>query len=310
MPKSNWKIWTNAVILFIFSWVGPVQAAFVLVDDFEGLSPGSIDGQNNWQAPGDSGTVVVDPVALDNQLLKVITESNYLHKPAAIPNETARMLFLRFRIGNQLNFSFGISDATMPDQFDDFESELGLRNATQELRVNNGGSYDVLVTLLADTWYNLWMRIDNDTDTTTVWLNDVPGADAVETDILENDEGTTVFQFRNGGTVRDLLTFFIKTGGGNSQNSGPLYIDDIYLEDSDVLNLKNPTFCECDLNFDGSCNGLDWLIFYPDWGRTDCKDPGVETCECDLNDDGRCDGPDWLLFYPDWGRTDCPVPEI
>jgi hypothetical protein len=32
----------------------------------------------------------------------------------------------------------------------------------------------------------------------------------------------------------------------------------------------------------------------------------AESCECDLNGDGTCDGLDWLLFYPDWGRTDCP----
>jgi hypothetical protein len=63
--------------------------------------------------------------------------------------------------------------------------------------------------------------------------------------------------------------------------------------------------CQCDLNQDGSCNGLDWLIFYPDWGRTNCNEPETETCECDLNSDGSCNGLDWLLFYPDWGRTDC-----
>jgi hypothetical protein len=63
--------------------------------------------------------------------------------------------------------------------------------------------------------------------------------------------------------------------------------------------------CECDLNSDGSCNGKDWLLFYPDWGRTDCKG-SIDPCECDLNNDGACNGKDWLLFYPDWGRTDCP----
>jgi hypothetical protein len=65
--------------------------------------------------------------------------------------------------------------------------------------------------------------------------------------------------------------------------------------------------CECNLNEDNNCDGLDWLAFYPDWGRTDCNEPGAETCECDLNGNGRCDGLDWLLFYPDWGREDCPV---
>jgi hypothetical protein len=63
--------------------------------------------------------------------------------------------------------------------------------------------------------------------------------------------------------------------------------------------------CECDLNNDGSCNGLDWLVFYPDWGRTDCEG-NPDPCECDLNGDGSCNGLDWLIFYPDWGRNDCP----
>jgi hypothetical protein len=63
--------------------------------------------------------------------------------------------------------------------------------------------------------------------------------------------------------------------------------------------------CECDLTGDGSCNGLDWLKFYPDWNRDDCKVPGQEPCLCDLNNDGNCNGFDWLLFYPDWNRTDC-----
>ena len=63
--------------------------------------------------------------------------------------------------------------------------------------------------------------------------------------------------------------------------------------------------CQCDLSGDGSCNGLDWLQFYPGWNRSDCKVPGAEPCLCDLNNDGSCDGLDWLLFYPDWNRTDC-----
>ena len=35
---------------------------------------------------------------------------------------------------------------------------------------------------------------------------------------------------------------------------------------------------------------------------------GVQNvCECDLNHDGRCDMLDWLIFGQDWGRTDCPI---
>jgi len=37
-----------------------------------------------------------------------------------------------------------------------------------------------------------------------------------------------------------LRTFYIKTGGGSGL-WGPLYIDDIYLEDTSALNLSNPS---------------------------------------------------------------------
>jgi hypothetical protein len=66
--------------------------------------------------------------------------------------------------------------------------------------------------------------------------------------------------------------------------------------------------CECDLNTDGSCDMSDFLLFSPDWERTDCNEADVEPCECDLNDDGSCNVSDLLLFLLDWGRDDCPVP--
>ena len=66
--------------------------------------------------------------------------------------------------------------------------------------------------------------------------------------------------------------------------------------------------CDCDLNNDGSCDVSDWSLFFPEWGRTDCNETGVEPCECDMNDDGSCDFTDLVLFFWDWGRDDCPAP--
>ena len=75
-----------------------------------------------------------------------------------------------------------------------------------------------------------------------------------------------------------------------------------------------PHFCECDLNQDGMCDMLDWLVFGEDWGRTDCGIPPgsgcwPNDCECDLNHDGSCDMLDWLRFGEDWGQTDCLICE-
>ena len=63
--------------------------------------------------------------------------------------------------------------------------------------------------------------------------------------------------------------------------------------------------CECDLNRDGQCDMVDWLIFGQDWGNTRCGNDGT-ICACDLHEDGTCDMVDWLIFGEDWGRTDCP----
>jgi PKD repeat protein len=85
--------------------------------------------------------------------------------------------------------------------------------------------------------------------------------------------------------------------------------DDKGKTDSDsTLAIIQPPPCECDLNNDGSCDVSDWLLFSPDWGRTDCNESGVEPCECDMNDDGSCDFTDLVLFFWDWGRDDCPAP--
>jgi hypothetical protein len=36
----------------------------------------------------------------------------------------------------------------------------------------------------------------------------------------------------------------------------------------------------------------------------------VKVCRCDLNEDGRCDMLDWLLFGEDWGETGCELNQI
>ena len=178
------------------------------------------------------------------------------------------MVYLRFRFDSLQNYSFGFSDRTSPDQFGDFEVELSMSNAMTELRVNNDGTYDTLTPLSPNTWYNCWILVDNVNDQTQVWLNDRPLDGAVSMDQLDAD-GLTTFVFR-GGSALDLPTFYIKTGGGSGP-SGPLYIDDLYIENTNQLNLTNPlvrpgvgycfgdagvgTPCPCGNDNDGSVPG-------------------------------------------------------
>lgn len=214
------------------------RAEFIAVDDFESLVLGPIDEQGAWTAEDTSSVVALDPAGTDNQVLEVRTESTHLFRDMFLADSTARMMFVRFRYADQLNASFGLSDYVHPYRFDHFEVELGLDNADDDLRINDGGTFEVLTTVQSNLWFNCWVLVDNIADQTQVWLHARGRDDANDGDQL-SAEDQTLFLFRNT-RAGDLRTFYIKTGGGSGL-SGPLYIDDIYLEDTSELNLSNPS---------------------------------------------------------------------
>lgn len=230
-----------------FFMVISAQAAFQVVENFDSLVLGNINGQNDWTATSGSGTVVQDSAGGSNQTLEVITESGVLRKAVGIAQDTTRMLFLRFRFEEHGRYSFGLSHLLNPDEYSDFGPELGMAPDTagepnNDFRVANGlttGIYDVLETLEPGTWYNIWISVNNSSSSYQVWLNSVPGGDAQSADQLKNSETEDLFGFRTPA-AKGLINFFIKTGGGNSPVDGRFYIDDIYLEDSDGTNLSNP----------------------------------------------------------------------
>lgn len=223
-------------------------AEFLVVEDFENLTHGTINGQNEWVATSGSGEVVADSVDNSNQALKVSTESGRLYKSVKVAQGTRRMLFLRLRYQEHGRFSFGLSHLAAPYEFSDFGPELGMAadtavNPENNFRVANGllstGIYDELTTLAPGTWYNTWILIDTTSNTYQIWMNSIPGGDARSSDQLKNSVGASLFGFRTGST-KDLLNFYIKTGGGTSPIDGRFYLDDIFLEDTGNINLNNP----------------------------------------------------------------------
>ncbi|HUU97116.1 MAG TPA: hypothetical protein VM487_15365 [Phycisphaerae bacterium] len=275
------------------------RADFVLVEDFEGLALGPIDDQGGWVAENDTSVVTLDPADETNQVLAVTTDSTHLYRSALILNGTVRMMFVRFRFAEQQNYSFGMSDSVAPDQFGHFEVELSMTNATNELRVNDGGTYDELGLFTPGTWYNVWILVNNITDETQLFLHDRPGGDATMDDQLDVD-GQTVFDFRNG-SAGNLVNFFIKTGGGSGP-SGPLYIDDIYIENTDALNLHNPAGepgCPADANGDGVTDQADLGILLSAFGASE-GDPDYNP-NVDYDGDGTVGQADLGFLLADFG---------
>ncbi|MBE3095964.1 MAG: PEP-CTERM sorting domain-containing protein [Planctomycetes bacterium] len=213
---------------------GAARGEFLLVEDFDDLQLGPINGQDGWSAVS-VGSEVVN--LGDNQALEVTVTSGVLHKDALIPQEQTRMLFLRFCFEGQHAYSFGMSYLTSPTQIGDFGPELRKVSAQDRLEIHNGSTYDFLVNLVPATWYNLWALIDNDADNTQVWLHTRPGEGATAADQLDAG-GQTMFDFRTD-TSGDLVKFYIKAADGGSGRD-PLWIDDIYLEGTSAVNLANP----------------------------------------------------------------------
>ena len=137
--------------------VGSAEAAWVMIDGFDGLDLGPIGGQNQWRAPDAGSTVALDPDNLENQVLSVITASTILTHPMFVPDNETRTVFLRFRYEDQLSVSFGLSDYLYPTQFGDFEVELNLTSTRNDLRINEGGNYSELTTLETEKWFNCWL---------------------------------------------------------------------------------------------------------------------------------------------------------
>ena len=286
--------------------LSPARADFVLVEDFEDYLPGSISTQGGWSAASPTTVVDLDPENSENQVLSVTTNStlarlDLLGANSPILNGTVRMAFLRFRVGSQQNYSFGFTHVTNPSEFSDFGPEVGMSNSSLDLRVfdGDGDMYQELASLSADSWYNLWMLVDAENDTTRLWLN--TSDDAAEYDnALTADDNSETFSFRSANQ-QDLIRFYIKTGGGSSQNSGPLFIDDLYIESSNALNLGNPVsgelFLAADFDDDGDVDGEDFLVWQLGFGIVGDADRE----DGDADNDEDVDGEDFLVWQSEFG---------
>lgn len=246
-----------------------VQAAYQAVDTFDGLSNGTISGQNGWVTnPAGSTTSVVaaDPDFPANKVLQHTT-ANDLYKPlpAAIADASAGTFFLRFRVTDLANdVSFGLSAAAAPSftDFNTFEVQpnitgtagaFGSRDGTTP---NPGGFGNrSLFSLTANVWYNLWLVVNTTTDTYRIFVQrDGDPAYSTQTEIVSPDGA---FNFRNASAVKAIQSFVILS---NNANTGVLF-DDIYLDTDTTPNLVNPlTLTNPDQDGDGLLDV--WERFY------------------------------------------------
>ncbi len=303
------RVWTLLVMVPLLLAPEASKASFRPFDDFEDENIAPLGGQDGWVSWGGDNQIVADPVDPGNQVLYVPSSSSVVRKSlldenVGIPDGTVRMMFMRVRVSNKQTFSVGVSGLSSPAEFSDFAPEIGMANSSQnlDLRVwdDDEGNYEILTQLESNKWYNMWVLVDTFSNHYQIWLNDTPGEPATGSDQLMASDGDATFDFRSG-SLSNLRTFYIKTAGGSSgTNLGPVYFDDVYIENINSLNLHNPTVTPCDfhpVDFDGDCD-VDQGDFelFEECASGSAAQAGPDCGAFDLDDDNDVDQSDFGIL--------------
>ena len=207
----------------------PSRSAFVLVDDFEQMSTGVLNGQGGWVAAPEI-VVDSDPVDPTNKVLRVEGGDLAAYKalPLEIPDGERGTLAFRLLRGGGMDGYIGLSDVESPEEFSAFETQLGVSTEQSErLRIRTGNRFaDSDSHLYNSSWTCVWLAFDNRVDTFETY---VQGGQFDQITRLSSDSEYT-FSFRNGGR-NALRTLFVRTGDSFPQ---PFYVDDLFISSGET----------------------------------------------------------------------------
>lgn len=229
--------------VFLLGAASSASAAFTLFSDFDaGYTLSPLNGQDGWSVQGGdtNSAVATDPTNSQNQVGSFVNGAGSVNIARPLPggglaNGSTGTLFFRLYAPATVNFNIGGSDVpvgSLTNDFTNFESQIRLSGViANEIDVRNGGGFTTgtgsnTTTYTENAWFNVWMVIDNTTDTTQFYVSGVAGGNATTPFAQSN--------FRNGVASNPLITFFSRTSTAN-----PVLVDDIYFDPAGA-NLLNP----------------------------------------------------------------------
>jgi hypothetical protein len=238
------------------------------VDDFESYTPGQMDAVTTvWKAIPTGTTRVnieTDTQDVENQVLmhQVAGGANtgfygILSSGQEVPEGSTKTLFARFRVSNNsTDHSFGLTDVDVPAGFADFRVQVGF--SWGGFYAQNGAAYTWLATVTtgwSTPFYNLWVVINNATDTYDVYMTQGNVGATVS-----NKLTATPFAFRST-TTNALDRVF---GFANNNNDQRIWYDDIYISNGVNLSIPsagiafNPTPADGAINIPLNTSTLSW----------------------------------------------------
>ncbi len=228
------------------------DVGFRLVDDFETLNAGEIDGRNGWLAT-ENAVVISDPVDAGNSVLRLEQGSTIADKvlTATIAEEASGTLFFRLRRQGTQGVWAGVGDVAPPTEWTDLAVQTGYSVFTPgPFHVRDGNSVVVTAQTFAEnTWYCVWLALDNEADAYQVY---VQGGEWDEPSKLSRFGDQTFDFYRNEESL--LETFSFRTGD-NAEKTGSLWLDDVYV-DPDSIKITNPGDNPCSPPPPDPCNEL------------------------------------------------------
>jgi hypothetical protein len=216
----------------------PVRAQYSLIDDFENYTVGTYSGGSTafaanggpWQSSNGGATGLV---SIENDGDKYLAWG--WNAGARGANRTVTSIAeggigtYYFQISTTdatPDTSYGLSDLATGARgaFPDFEVQVALTySATDGIRVGarNGATTTLnLVTgLSVNTWYDVWVVVDNAVDTYDVYFGQTGDANTLGT-LIAND-----FGFRNGVAANGLVTFMTLANLHEDNNAN---LDNLY----------------------------------------------------------------------------------
>ncbi|MCH6257721.1 lamin tail domain-containing protein [Puniceicoccaceae bacterium K14] len=212
--------WTDSTTAIGFD-AGAGAAGFTLIENFDSLNQGPLDGQGSWTSSTSEAIVDLDPENVGNQIARIGGSNSNTYKPINLANGETSTLFFRIRRDGPLNASAGASDSSSPNQWSNYEVQLNTQLDTI-MKVRDGGGFDDVDEFADNTWYLVWMVVDNAADDYRVFMQ----GGALQEQTLLDDGAQTEFGFRNGPTSNALETFFAKY---SDNSDGFMLLDDIYV---------------------------------------------------------------------------------
>jgi hypothetical protein len=232
----------------------PSFAAFTLIENFDSYATGGLNGQGGWNTNG-QWTVAAAPAGGSGNVGSGAAATGNggafkaLNTAIADVNTASTLFFRVYRTGG-VNVSAGLSDEAIPiTLFTGYEVQLNAQHntaTTDTFKIRDAGNFDDLGTgsWAVNTWYNIWMVINNSTNTFEVYMNqgDFGTAGTLQLHIADPapiTPGDFTFGFRNGAATNPLTTLAFAMGGSTPALPGAFIVDDVYI-DTGGQNLVNP----------------------------------------------------------------------